>query len=206
VGDHLLDELVFSDRFAEGPALQGILDRLVDAGADNAHRSGCDAEASVVQAAHRNLKAFPLLTQPVTGRHAHVLHVDPAGIAGPDAHFAFKRAGGEALPAALQDERGDAARALVRLRFGENEEPVGHVRQRNPHLLAGEDVFLSLANGTALERRNIRPRARLGQAKTGDLVAAGKAGQKGLLLLFRSPLEYRQGVQREMDRDRLAHG
>ena len=37
------------------------------------------------------------------------------------------------------------------------------------------------------------------------MVTAGQAGQKGLLLLFGSPLEYWQRVQREVNRDRLAH-
>ena len=89
LGDHLLDELVFSDRFAESFALQSIVDRFVDAGANDAYGAGSDAEAGVIQGAHGDFEAFSFLTQPVRGRHAHVLHIDPAGIAGPDAHFPF---------------------------------------------------------------------------------------------------------------------
>ena len=149
--DHFLDELVLRDLDAERLALERVLGARVAAGADQPGRAGGHRVAALVEREHRDLEALALPADEVLGRHLDVVHLEEAGVAGEDAPLLRERAAREALERALDDERaepaGIALLLLLRVRPGEHEEVVGDVRQRDPHLLAGEDVAIALLDG-----------------------------------------------------------
>jgi hypothetical protein len=58
----------------------------------------------------------------MAARHAYVGHVDPAGVAGADAHFTFDGAGRESGPAPFQNKGRDAVHALIWRRFWQRPE------------------------------------------------------------------------------------
>ena len=90
--EHLLDQLVLADLLAERLALVGVLERRVEARLGEPDGAGGDGEPALVDRAHRDQEALALLADPVLDRHAHVVEVDQAGVAGPDAELAVERA------------------------------------------------------------------------------------------------------------------
>ena len=72
---------------------------------------------------------------------------------------------------AHRDEQVGQARAAPRPRLGagEDEAPVGHVRQRRPHLLAGDHPLVAVAGGRGGHRGQVRTGARLGVALAPEL-------------------------------------
>ena len=82
---------------------------------------------------------------------------------------------------------------------GEDEEVIGDIGQRDPHLGAIEDVTIAVPNGGRLDRAGVGPGVWLGQAEGGDLRALRLRHQPALLLLLGRPLQQRQTVQANMD-------
>ncbi len=87
----------------------------------------------------------------------------------------------------VDQEKADAG---LRLAFvagaHEAEDPVAVLAERGPGLLAVDDVLVAAPLGLGLERRQVRPRARLAVALAPPDLAAGDAGQEALLLLGRA--------------------
>ena len=84
-----------------------------------------------------------------------------------------------------------AAETVVLLRAvddGEDQEVVGNVGQRDPHLGAVEDVVIAIAHDGRLDRTGVGTGVRLGQPKGGDLVAVRLGNEPALLLLFGAPI------------------
>src|SRR6185503_5342670 len=106
-------ELVMADLLAERLALVGVADRRVHTGLGEADRSRGDGVPALVDRAHRDEEAVALLADPMLLRDHHVVEVDQAGIAGPDAELAVQSPGREALHATFHEER---RHALVLLR------------------------------------------------------------------------------------------
>jgi hypothetical protein len=108
-----------------------------------------------------------------------------AGGAGPDPELVLLVARGEAVPALLQEERGDALVRGLRVGLREDERVVGHRGVGDPALLAVQDVRVALAAGGRLHRGDVRARRRLGQPEAGELLAARLRDEVALLLLLR---------------------
>src|ERR687888_1594955 len=144
-GDHVLDELVLPDRLAERLPLARVLDRALEAGADDAACSRSDREAALVEPVHRDLEALSLLADQVLGRELDVLEEELAGRAGPDAELVLRVRRREAGRALLDDEGGDALVLRGRVRLREDERVVGDRGVRDPVLLAVQDVDGALA-------------------------------------------------------------
>ena len=91
-------------------------------------------------------------------------------------------------------------RLRTRIGFGEPQDVIRLGCQADPHLLAVDDVIVPVATGGGSQRGNIGTRAGLGEAKGGDLVAAGLRRQKMLLLFLGAPLQEPHAVQAHVDR------
>ena len=82
-----------------------------------------------------------------------------------------------------------------RSRPREHEEVVGDVGERDPHLLAAQDVAIALLHRDRLQAAHVAAGARLGQAVGGDLLPLRLRHQIALLLVLVAPREQRQAVQ-----------
>src|ERR1700692_4047808 len=121
----------------------------------------------------------------VFDRHAHVLEphlVDLVAAVqqhdGPD---------GDAGTLHIDQQEGDAG-LLLGLRVGthQTKDPIGILTERIPGLLAVDDVVISVAHGTGLQRRQIRARAGFRIPLTPPLLAGADLRQEPLLLRGRS--------------------
>src|SRR5713101_7727114 len=127
---------------AEGLAFASVFHRCIKAGADRARRAGGDREAPVVEAAHCDLETVALIADPVLLGHLDVGHEDRAHVTRPDAEAILDWFGSQRWPTfgAVEHEGGDAAASGLWVCLGENEQEVGGVRVRNPHLFSVEHV------------------------------------------------------------------
>ncbi len=193
---------------AERLALAGVVQGSLQTGLNEPHRAGCHGVAPVVQRTHGDLEPFSLVAEQIPDGHMHVLAVYPASVAGAHAQLAVNAAGGHAREVPLDDETADTAigRLGPRVRLGEEQEVVGHVRQADPHLLAVEDVVVAFAAGGGAERGHIGARAGLAQREGGDLLASRLGNQVPLPLGFAAPLQECQAVQSYVHRHDDAGG
>jgi hypothetical protein len=108
----------------------------------------------------------------------------------------------------VDDERGDAARALVRLAHGEQHDVLGHRAGGDPALLAVDDVAaIGLLHRAAAHGGGIGARLRLGQREGADFLALGDRAHVFLLLRFGAVGEDAVAEQRVVDRhDRRVRG
>ena len=77
---------------------------------------------------------------------------------------------------------------------------MGQAGQRDPHLLAVDDVLIAVAAGSGSHGRHVAAGARLGEAEHGDALTARLRRQKALLLILVAPLQQRQAVQSNVHR------
>jgi len=93
----------------------------------------------------------------------------------------------------LEDEGAEAGGIalllLGRVSPGDDQEIVGNVGQRDPGLLAVEDVAVALLHRRRLDRARIAARRGFGEAVAGNLGALGLRHQVALLLVLGSPRE-----------------
>ncbi len=141
-----------------------------------------DARALVAQQVLGVGPALVLLADEIGGRHAHVFQPDLV-----DVVTAVQRANRphrDARRTHVDKQHGDAA---LRPRLGvgahQAEHPVGVLGKRGPGLLAIDDVFVAVAHGARLERRQVRPGTGLGIALAPPVLYADHARQKAGLLL-----------------------
>ena len=89
-------------------------------------------------------------------------------------HFSFSVPLENPLNAALDDEGADPGRIalllLLEIGPGEDEEVVGDVGERDPHLLAGEDVAIALLHRDGLDAAHVAAGRRFGQPVRRDLL------------------------------------
>ena len=88
-----------------------------------------------------------------------------------------------------------------RSRPGEDEEVVGDVGQRDPHLLAGQEVAVAFLDRDRLDAAHVAARGRLGQAVGGDLLPLRLRHEIPLLLILGAPRQQREAVQAGVHRD-----
>ena len=83
----------------------------------------------------------------------------------------------------------DTSRCLLLLEVavGDDEEVIGHVGQRDPHLLAAEHVAVALLDGHGLHAAHVAAGRGLGEAEGGDLLALGLRHEVALLLVLGAP-------------------
>ena len=200
--DFLLHQLVTTNLATEGLAFFGVLDAGLQRGADQPSCPGGHRVTAVVQRRHRDPEPLALLAQPVLGRHTHILTMHPAGGASAQAQFAVDVAAGDAGPVGLNDEGRKLFVRIGALRIGarEPEDVMGQAGQRDPHLLAVDDVLRSVATGSGSHGSHVTACACFGQAKHRHLLAARLWRQKALLLRFAAPLQQRQAVQSHVNR------
>ncbi len=184
-----------ADLLAERLALAGVLERRVEARPGQADRARRDGVAAVVDSAHGDLEALALLADAVLQRHAHVVEVDLAGIAGVDAELALDRARGQTGHAPLDDERADATVFLRPVERGEDQEVVGDVGQADPDLGAVEDVRVAVTTGGRGQAGGVGAGTGLGQPERGQLLALRLGREETLLLILRAPLQQGQRVE-----------
>src|SRR5439155_16699433 len=81
------------------------------------------------------------------------------------------------------------------------ENPVGHVRERGPRLLAGDDIVLAVAHGASAKRREIRARAWLRIALAPEILAVVDARQESLLLRVGAELQQHRRAHHQTERN-----
>ena len=108
------------------------------------------------------------------------------------------------LKRALDDERAQAGRILlpllVRIAPRNHEKRVGHVGQRDPHLLAVQHIAIAALLRRRLDAARVASRRRLGEAVGGDQRALRLRNEILLFLRFGSPRQQRQAVERDVHR------
>ena len=114
----------------------------------------------------------------------------------------FFRADGEPRVAALNDER----RELLAIDLGEDNKHIGKRCIRNPHLLAVQDIMLTVRRkhslGAAIQR--IRSRRRLRKRVRTHQFTGSQPRHVLLLLFFRSEIDDGQGADARVSQE--AHG
>ena len=189
--DHFLDELVLADLDAERLSLARVFRAGIAARADEAGRAGRDRQPSLIERKHRNLESFARLADEVVLGHLDAIHVEEARVAGEDAPLLRQRPARKSLEAALDDERAQARRIflplLVEIGPGNHQKRVGHVGQRDPHLLAVQHVAIAALLGRRLDAARIAAGRRLGQAVRADQRALRLRNEILLLLRFGAP-------------------
>src|SRR5215472_5229240 len=88
-------------------------------------------------------------------------------------------AGGESAGAALDYKATYAIR-----RFGPYYRDVGDTAVGNPHLVAVEDIAVTILTGRSLHAGRIAPSIRLGESKAADYLATGHLREPARLLLL----------------------
>src|SRR6185436_14355921 len=202
VRDHLLHELVLRDLDAERLALLGVAHARVAARPNQARGACRHRVATLIEREHRDLEPFAGTPDHILFGNFNPVHDEIPGVPGEDAPLLFQRAAREAFERALDDERahpgGVALLLLLQVGPGDHEEVVGDIRQRDPRLLAVQDVPVALLDGRRLDRARVAARARLGQAVARELVALGLRREVSLLLIVRAPGEQCQAVQADV--------
>ena len=177
-----------SERLAEGAALAGVGERLVERGLGAAEGGGGDVEPAAVEAGHGVAEAVALGAEQVLGRDRAGVELHLGGRLRLPAHLALLGAEGEAGGAGLDEEGGDALRAVA-AGAGHDEVEVGEAAAGDEGLGAVEASSRRRCGwrGCAAPRRRSRSRARSGSRRSmrssatsaGQVAGAGGLGAPG---------------------------
>ena len=177
VGQLALHQLELADALAELFALVQVGHHHVHAGGHDAQRSARQHRALVVEAAHQHLGAAAFTTHHVVGRHFAVLEEQRKRVGAAHAELVEMLAVAEALEALLDDERGHAARAHLRVGLGVDDHRVGVAAVGDPHLAAVEQVMIAAALGLQCHADDVGPGAGLAHRQRADVLAADQLRQ-----------------------------
>ncbi len=111
VGQHEREALVLDDRLAEGLALAGVGDGVVERALGEPGGDGGDAEPAGVEPGQRDLEPLALLAEQPVGVDPDVVEAHGRGGAAGQAHLPLGRVGREALGVGGHEEAGDAVAA-----------------------------------------------------------------------------------------------
>ena len=140
-----------ADLDTEGLARLCVSHAGVATGADEARRAGGDSVAPLIEGEHGNLEAFAFPPDQIFARDLDLLHLEEAGIAGKNSPLLLERAARKSFERALDDEGAEAGRValllLIEIRPREHQKRVGDVGQRDPHLLAGQEIPIAPLDG-----------------------------------------------------------
>ncbi len=177
VGDLGLDRLELGDRLAEGLALLGVGDRLVERalGEADAHRR--DADPAAVEDVEEVLEAVAAAAEQVALRHAAVLEAERPCVGGVPAHLAVGLSGLVAGRPVGHDQVGDLLAPVGLAGDGGDRDAAGDVGPRVGDELLGavDDPLAVLELGGGPHVAGIRAGLRLGQPEGGELLARCRA-------------------------------
>src|SRR5262249_41591817 len=192
-GQLMLHRLELADRLAELFALARVLDRVVERALRESEHLRADADAPFVQCLDRDLVALADFAEDVAARDAALLEDQLARAAGANPELVLLLADAEAVEAALDEERGDAAVARLGIGVGKDDEKAGLVAVGDPELAAGQGEPVITA-GTFRRARRHRERV---ASRTGLRQRVGADGgrrhlrQVAALELVAAPAEER---------------
>jgi hypothetical protein len=138
-----------------------------------ASSAGSDADAALVEDAHRIAEAFALGADALAVRDPHLAQVDLGGVARAAAHLAAHLARFEPARAGLDRERGDAAMPAGEIGAGEHQANTEHGALRDEKLAAVQHPVAAVARGARVQARRVRSRSRLGQRPRAEPFARG---------------------------------
>ena len=182
----------------------------VETGLADADRSAGQHRALVVEPAHENVDAATDRAEHILCRHFAILEDELAGIRSAHSELVEFLRGRESPEALLDEKRGDAARARVRIRLGVDDERIGVGTVGDPHLVAIQNEHVAATLCTQLHRHYVRPRPRLAHRQRADVLAGNQLRQIPTPLLFGTvaedlvDAEIRMRAVRETDRCRRA--
>ena len=182
VREHGLHHLVLGDGDAEGLAILGVGDALVEAALHEPGGQRADVRAGLVEGLHRELEAFALGCEQVLLGHHHVLEVHDAGIAGALAQLVLVLVDLEPGRVAVDDEGRDALVALGRVAGGEDHEEAGEAGVGDPGLLPVEHVVVAALFEFGAHARHVAAGAGLGGGVGGEDGIRGEHPEVLLLL------------------------
>src|SRR5690606_4808637 len=152
-------------------------------------RLRADQDALRIDAVKDIFKPLPLLTDQVVFGDRQAVDKDRVGIDGLAAHF-LDALDIDIFAVEIGIEKRHAARRLAALiarrRADQQQDLVGPLRRRGPHLAAVDDIFAAVPFGFRLDRRSIEPGVGLGYAKAAAILTADKRWQHALFLLLRA--------------------
>ena len=207
LGQLVADGAILGDGSAELVAFVGVLHAAGQRALGRADHGATELDAADVEDVDRNLESLLALVEQVLDRDLDVVEEDLAGGGTLDAHLLLLRVLGDAFGVAVHDERGEF---LVVVNLGKDDHHVGKSAVGDPHLLAVDDVVLSVLaqGGGCLAAVGVRSAAGLSQAVAALELAAGHAGHVLLLLLLVAVVEDGQcadaGVRGEAHAERVA--
>src|SRR5262249_31401914 len=148
-------------RHAERLALERITAALVERALDDAGRARRDPRPRAVERLHRDLEAAALFAEQVLLRYAHVLEDDVVGQRRALAHLGFLLADLHAGRVHVDDERGDALVAQLRVQRRERRAEAGDAAVGDPALLPVQDVLVALLLDARAHAGHVAARVRL---------------------------------------------
>ena len=200
LGQLVADGAILGDGPAELVALVGVLHAAGQRALGGTDHCAAELDAADVEDVDRDLEALLALIEQVLDGNLDVVEEDLAGGGSLDAHLLLFGVLGDALGVAVHDERGQV---LVVVNLGKDDHHVGKPAIGDPHLLAVDDVVLSVLG--QLRRRlaavGVRSAAGLSQAVAAFQLAAGHAGHVLLLLRVVAVVEDGQGANAGVGRE-----
>src|SRR6478672_1978802 len=187
LGDHLLDELEARDRDAKLHTVLRVVDRGRHAALADADAPGGDRIAAGLQGSHRDLEAVADLSEQRVVGDLHVVEPERSRVRGPQPELAVDLLRGEPLRLGRDEKAGDPAVSLLRVGLGKDQRHLGHVAERDPHLLAGDPPAPVDLHRARAHRRGIGAGVGLGQPEAAEGLAGAQPRQPLLLLLLRAP-------------------
>src|SRR6266705_6258622 len=106
----------------------------------------------------------------------------------------------EAGAVGLDEDEAHATRSAVRVGPDDDDDEVAHLAVRDERLLAGDDIFISVANGFGADALQVAAGAGLGHGDSTDCFAGDHARQPLLLLLIAAIMQQIAAADIAVDR------
>ena len=199
------DGPVLRDGPAELVALVGVLHGAGDRPLGAAEHRAAEFDAADVEDVDRDFEALAALVKQVLDRDLDVVEEDLTGGRSLDAHLLLLGVLGDPLAVAVDDE---GREVLVVVNLGKDDHHVGKSAVGDPHLLAVDDVMLSVLGqlGGGLAAVGVRSAAGLGQAVAALEFPRGHARDVLLFLRFVAVVEDGQGADAGVGGEAHAEG
>ena len=193
VGELLLDQLVMTNRLAEGGALLGVLERQFECAQRDAETTRGNVDAPRLDARHHLVEALAdhlFAAQDGRDGYAELFEGEFDRFDAVIAELAERRRDGQPVllgdEGLLLDEQCRHARVpWIRIGVGldEQRDQGGAIAVGDPHLVAVDDELVAFASGDRADRLDVRARVGLGHREARPDLADGESWQIVLLLL-----------------------
>ena len=190
LGELVADRLELADRAAEGLALLGVLEGLLEHPLAARVAAGGGDQPLALELPGDVVEALALLAEQALGRDADVLEGELAGVGGVHPHLLQLGRDAEAghllavLVAQVDDEQGDAVVALLRVGLGDEDDEVGARAVGDEGLGAVDHVLVAVADRGRADAGDVGAGAGLGDPEAADLLALDPGVEVALLLLL----------------------